>query len=464
MKSIIIVFLIGFVFTPISYVDALPKDAELVLQNITIVPLYPEKGDPFEIIADVYNAGLKNTSSLASIITAAFFVDGKLVDISEIENIEPGIENKIKIMSSSILDYSPGEHKIKVVLDYHNSLNDQYDSPVDNILEKTFFVDSLKSTSLSLDVLNAYVLQDEQMPVITVFLTDYNTGVPLANKKITLDLASTDLNFITGSDGKISVSYSITSLGSAKIVAYFEGDDKYSSSKDVETVYILDKETPPSLIITIKDSEHLYDFENYLFDIVIFQDSYDTVIEKIQPNFTTLLDSKTVILPLPSDHEYFAEVYLDGRLFAITDKDLLENRSILVKELKVPERSTIKFKILEGENQPITGALVTNWIYSGVSDEDGFTDWMNVLPTNYGIPYIAEVLLPDQKTVSSDPFLLFSGEQKIISIIVNEVSSTYEIPPWIKNNAGWWATGQIDDDSFIRGMQFLIKEGILKTS
>ena len=43
----------------------------------------------------------------------------------------------------------------------------------------------------------------------------------------------------------------------------------------------------------------------------------------------------------------------------------------------------------------------------------------------------------------------------------NDVSYS-EIPPWIKNNAEWWAAGQIDDDSFIRGIQFLIKEGIIK--
>ena len=41
-------------------------------------------------------------------------------------------------------------------------------------------------------------------------------------------------------------------------------------------------------------------------------------------------------------------------------------------------------------------------------------------------------------------------------------SSTNEIPAWIKNNAGWWADGSIDDDSFIQGTQFLIKQGILQ--
>ena len=41
------------------------------------------------------------------------------------------------------------------------------------------------------------------------------------------------------------------------------------------------------------------------------------------------------------------------------------------------------------------------------------------------------------------------------------VSSSNEIPSWIKNNAGWLAEGTIDDDSFVQGIQFLIKEVIM---
>ena len=50
------------------------------------------------------------------------------------------------------------------------------------------------------------------------------------------------------------------------------------------------------------------------------------------------------------------------------------------------------------------------------------------------------------------------------SIIVFNTASAQEntIPAWIKNNAGWWADGTIDDNSFIQGIQFLIKDGILR--
>tara|TARA_Y100000310_G_scaffold316772_1_gene368910 strand:+ start:414 stop:2609 length:2196 start_codon:yes stop_codon:yes gene_type:complete len=35
------------------------------------------------------------------------------------------------------------------------------------------------------------------------------------------------------------------------------------------------------------------------------------------------------------------------------------------------------------------------------------------------------------------------------------------IPDWIKNNAGWWASDQIPDSAFLQGIQYLINEGIM---
>ena len=38
---------------------------------------------------------------------------------------------------------------------------------------------------------------------------------------------------------------------------------------------------------------------------------------------------------------------------------------------------------------------------------------------------------------------------------------SYQIPDWVKNNAGWWASGQIDDKTFATGIEFLIKIGLI---
>jgi len=52
---------------------------------------------------------------------------------------------------------------------------------------------------------------------------------------------------------------------------------------------------------------------------------------------------------------------------------------------------------------------------------------------------------------------------RIVSISkINLDSTTIIIPQWIKNNAGWWADGQIDDSSFVQGIQYLIQKEIMK--
>jgi hypothetical protein len=50
----------------------------------------------------------------------------------------------------------------------------------------------------------------------------------------------------------------------------------------------------------------------------------------------------------------------------------------------------------------------------------------------------------------------------IINKLINQNSENGKIPSWIKNNAGWWAEGSIDDDSFVQGIQFMIKEGLMQ--
>ena len=41
-------------------------------------------------------------------------------------------------------------------------------------------------------------------------------------------------------------------------------------------------------------------------------------------------------------------------------------------------------------------------------------------------------------------------------------SDSQGVPAWVKNNAGWWADGTIDDNSFVSGIQYLIKVGIIQ--
>ena len=290
-------------------------------------------------------------------------------------------------------------------------------------------------------------------------LFNSNSNEFLNNKKIILNLDGNNSTLITNNQGKVSFSNTVSSSSNpVNIKAFFDGDDVHSSSNSSLSLYSFPKEVSSSLVLKIPHSGQ-YNFENYLFDILIFQDSYEKLIKKIQPDSTTLLDSETFWVPLPPGHNYFAEVYLDGRIFFVTNQDLLQEDSVIVKELKIPEMGKIKFVVTDDKNRLVTGAVITNWIYT-FSAEDGFTEWVDVLPTTRE-PYVAEVILSDQSVLKSEPFLVFPGEQKIIDITTRDTLSKYKIPSWIKNNAGWWADGLIDDSSFVQGIQFLTQEGII---
>ena len=73
----------------------------------------------------------------------------------------------------------------------------------------------------------------------------------------------------------------------------------------------------------------------------------------------------------------------------------------------------------------------------------------------------ADGTIDDDSFVQGIQFLVKEGVMKIPPT-TQGVSSSNEIPSWVKNNAGWWADGSIDDDSFIQGIQFLVEGGIMK--
>ena len=44
----------------------------------------------------------------------------------------------------------------------------------------------------------------------------------------------------------------------------------------------------------------------------------------------------------------------------------------------------------------------------------------------------------------------------------SETSSSQQVPLWVKSTARWWADGKIDENEFLKGIQFLVENGIIK--
>jgi len=74
----------------------------------------------------------------------------------------------------------------------------------------------------------------------------------------------------------------------------------------------------------------------------------------------------------------------------------------------------------------------------------------------------ADGVIDDSSFLQGIQFLIKEGIMVIPSTETTETSESQEVPGWIKNNAGWWADGKIDDSSFLQGIQYLVKVGIIK--
>ncbi len=109
--------------------------------------------------------------------------------------------------------------------------------------------------------------------------------------------------------------------------------------------------------------------------------------------------------------------------------------------------------------------------YAGISDTffdvgtgTNSNNETTVIPTwiknNAG--WWAENKIGDNDFVQGIQYLIKEGIMKIPSTSQGSTLGSNVIPTWIKNNAGWWAENKIGDNDFVQGIQYLIKEGIMK--
>ena len=82
-------------------------------------------------------------------------------------------------------------------------------------------------------------------------------------------------------------------------------------------------------------------------------------------------------------------------------------------------------------------------------------DWIK---TNAG--WWANDEIDDNTFVSGIQYLI---KEEIITVSSSSSSenTTSEIPQWIKNNADWWSQEMISDDDFLKGIEFLVENGIV---
>lgn len=130
-----------------------------------------------------------------------------------------------------------------------------------------------------------------------------------------------------------------------------------------------------------------------------------------------------------------------------------------VVEVMIPEDVTgiinLNFNNLDNNDLakttiPIVINRVTN------QNEISIPDWIR----NNALWWSEEQI--DDKTFIQGIEFLIQNNIIVIPQTQQGTSESQEIPSWIRNNAAWWADGQIDDETFVQGLEFLIQKGIIR--
>jgi len=115
------------------------------------------------------------------------------------------------------------------------------------------------------------------------------------------------------------------------------------------------------------------------------------------------------------------------------------------------------------ESRRIFGLLILFTIFTVLLfSNKSFSEELQIPPwVKNNAKWWSEGQIGNDDFVKGIQYLIQVGIMKIPQT-QSETGSSQQIPIWIKNNAGWWANGTISDNDFVKGIQYLIQIGIMK--
>ena len=285
---------------------------------------------------------------------------------------------------------------------------------------------------------------------------DENTGDEISQVVKPTKISKSDSNSEgnlcnTCSDGNCTIPFAKKSMikenemCNASFNVFFS-DDKliereiFFSAKITDCVIEYDSVFPNS----IEDSDF-----NVILTPTAFLESYEN-----PEKFTILVDDEKI--KAISDMSISDDTILDGfrTLIFPTDAESLRYKS--------PDMT---MNVFENTSIPIKGTI--DEITRGAPVEiqiikpDGMSDSVAIVPGPGGtFDYLYPIT---HDTVKGNYQIIVLHDGKVVGKNVVQIIGK-QVPSWIKNNAGWWAEGKIDDSSFFEGIQYLIKQGIIHVS
>jgi len=135
-----------------------------------------------------------------------------------------------------------------------------------------------------------------------------------------------------------------------------------------------------------------------------------------------------------------------------------------------PARIEIQVEAVKFHDDP-NNFIDIQSLYGERSDEKYIKIWQSFLSEITVGKYPSEEIISqhiDLESIKSSISLELQNPSKqgyCTEQLISEpkfVKSALSIPKWIKNNAGWWASGDIDDGAFLTGISYMVSNKILE--
>jgi tetratricopeptide (TPR) repeat protein len=194
---------------------------------------------------------------------------------------------------------------------------------------------------------------------------------------------------------------------------------------------------------------------------------FDEVL-KINPNHLFGLNNKGIILLDRGDHAQALDYFDKGLEIDPDNPLLLRNKIATLSNLGIMDIAEITYNKLLQKNPEFDESLEE--ITTGVTSFENGPETTEEIETKTQIPdwirsnasWWVEGSIDDDAFVGGIQFLIKEGLIQIPETAQTTASDgSQEIPAWIKNSADWWSQGLISDDDFIKGIQFMVENGII---
>jgi hypothetical protein len=183
---------------------------------------------------------------------------------------------------------------------------------------------------------------------------------------------------------------------------------------------------------------------------------------KSNSNAKIIFDVTDIFLKnrLVSTNYEFSMTQNDRTIFEQNGISTDQNGEHNVIEFMIPENVSgivnLNFKNLDNNNLAKTTIPIIVDRMINQNDKISIPEWIK----NNALWWSQEQI--DDSTFIQGIEYLIKNQIIVIPQTQQEPLESQKIPSWIKNNAAWWADGQIDDETFVQGLEFLIQNGVIR--